>query len=100
MVLTDPNHPRAPRVHYAIGIAQSSRPSGVRGDGSGRPSQILAIEALVHVVAEINDAVAGQIRAAAIFMDAGPHIEGRFAGARHRRGDVERAAAAGAADDY
>ena len=81
VVLADPNHPPAPRVHHAVGIAQSSRPSRVRGDCNGRPSRLLAIKALVRVVAKINDTVADEVRPAAIFMDPGPHVECRFAAA-------------------
>ena len=98
MVLADPDHPPAPRVHHAVGIAQSSRPRRVSGDCNGRLSRLLAIKALVCIVAEINDAVADEVRPAAILMDAGPHVEDRFACQRWR--NIGRGAIGGAADDY
>lgn len=79
MVRADPNHAPAPRVHHAVGIAQSSRWSRGRGDCNGRPFRLLAIEALVCVVAEISHAMTDEVRAAAIFMHTGPHIEDRCA---------------------
>jgi len=100
VVLADPNHPPAPRVHHAVGITQSPRPSRIRSDCNGLPSELLTVEALVRVVAEINDAAADEVGAAAIFMDAGPHAERRLAGTCCRRSDVGRGAIGGAADDH
>src|SRR6516162_8848094 len=99
MVLADPNHPSASRVHDTVRITQPSRPGGLGRDWDRHCLRLLAVKTLVGVVAEINDAAAYEVRAAAILMDAASHAESLFTRAGNTRGKVGRAAVRCAPDD-
>src|SRR5215831_15081532 len=99
MVLADPNHPSAPRVHDTVRITQPSRPGDLRRDWNRHCPRLLAVKTLIGVVAEINDATADEVRAAAILMGAASHAESLFTRAGNVGGKVDRAAVRCAADD-
>src|SRR6516162_4969741 len=99
MVFADPDHPAVHQIHSPVRVAQTSWPRRGFSDWNRRRVAFLAVQALVGIVAEIDDAISDQIRAAAIFMDPAADIERRWTALRHWRCDIGLAAIRRAADD-
>src|SRR6516164_10878888 len=99
VVLADPNHASPYGVNHAVCIAQTSWLPWGFCDRDRPVSPLLPVQALVGVVAGIDNASADQIRAATIFMDPVAHVERRWPALRHRRRDIRLPAIQRAADD-
>src|SRR5438105_15260912 len=99
MVLSNPDHPSAHRVHDTVGVAHP--PWLARGFRyrDRRSATLLAVEPLVGIVAEIDDPATNQISATAIFVDPGSYIEGVSAISGNGRRHIHRPAILRAADD-
>src|SRR4029077_6135350 len=85
VVLADPDHPSARRIHDAVGVAHPPRLARRFRYRYRRSSALLPVEPLVGVVAEIDDTAADQISSAPIFVDSGANVEAALAVGRQRR---------------
>ena len=85
MVFAHADHAAAALIDRAVGIAEPVLWSHERErrDRPGRLSGGLGVKTLIGVVREIDDAVMGRERAAAVFMRARPDIEKMIVIGRH-----------------
>src|SRR4029077_13895160 len=67
VILAHPHHAAPYAINHAVCVAPASGLGGGVADWGGLPGALLAVHALVGVVAKIDDAIANQICAAAIF---------------------------------
>src|SRR5271165_2930547 len=98
VVLANPNHAPADNVHDAIRVTQAPRLRWSFGDRERWCSRLLPVQALVGIVGKIDDTLADQIRATAIFVDPCADIEGALSVRRHRRCHIGRPPGLRAAD--
>jgi hypothetical protein len=76
VVLANPDHPSARRVHGTVGVAHPSRRARGFRYRDRRSSALQPVEPLVGVVAEIDAPAADQISATPIFVDSRTNVEG------------------------
>ena len=92
VVFMDADHATAPPIDHAVGVAQRARRCRRRREGARRLAGLLAIEALVGKVREIDGAVLHDERTAAIFMHARANVVGVGVVGRHGFGFAPGAA--------